>query len=89
MMVHATDPYKLYSKAFEVNGSGLNYSDSTVYYVKVTAVHEDGANPISHATSSTFLEAISSEEEGSFESIPTLKEMTPEQLEVSNAALKN
>ncbi|PGM59855.1 hypothetical protein CN946_00125 [Bacillus sp. AFS053548] len=67
----------------------VNYSDSTVYYIRVTAVHEDGANPISHATSSTFHEAISSEEKGSFENIPTLEEMTPEQLEVFNAALNN
>ncbi|MEH7453436.1 hypothetical protein [Gottfriedia acidiceleris] len=45
-------PSKLYKKAFEVNG-GLNYSDSNEYYVRVTAVFEDGASPISYPTNST------------------------------------
>ncbi|MEH7511472.1 hypothetical protein V7146_01820 [Gottfriedia acidiceleris] len=48
----SADPSKLYKKAFEVNG-GLNYSDSYEYYIRVTAVFEDGASPISYPTNST------------------------------------
>ncbi len=42
------DPSILYKKAFEING-GLNYSDSSEYYVRITAVYKDGASPISFA----------------------------------------
>lgn len=42
------DPSLLYGKAFEVN-SDFNYSDSTEYYVRIAAVYEDGASPISYA----------------------------------------
>lgn len=48
------DPSTLYKKAFEING-GLNYSNSSEYYVRVTAVHEDGASPISYATKTSIL----------------------------------
>ncbi|MFC9744211.1 hypothetical protein ACFVKC_40720, partial [Streptomyces noursei] len=81
----ATDPYNLYSKAYEVNGSTLNYTDSTVYYVRVTAVYEDGASPISYAASPTFLEPITLEDEQNFTNIPTLPEMTEEQRELFNS----
>ncbi|MFD4707504.1 hypothetical protein ACFWM3_22005 [Gottfriedia sp. NPDC058432] len=47
-----TDPSVLYKRAFEING-GLNYSENKSYYVRVTAVHSDGARPISYAVSST------------------------------------
>ncbi|MFF2879247.1 hypothetical protein ACFVR2_23435 [Gottfriedia sp. NPDC057991] len=46
------DPSSLFKKAYEKN-VGLNYSDSNEYYVRVTAVHEDGARPISYATTAS------------------------------------
>lgn len=49
----SVNPSNLYSKAFEVNG-GLNYTDSTNFHVRVTAVFEDSASPISYATVVSF-----------------------------------
>ncbi|MFF3022460.1 hypothetical protein ACFVRR_07330 [Gottfriedia sp. NPDC057948] len=43
------DPTTLYKKANEVNSSSLNYSESLDYYVRVTAVFDDGASPISYS----------------------------------------
>ncbi|MFF3023658.1 hypothetical protein ACFVRR_13545 [Gottfriedia sp. NPDC057948] len=43
------DPSTFYNKAYEING-GLNYSNSNEYLIRITAVHEDGANPISYAS---------------------------------------
>ncbi|MEH7515369.1 hypothetical protein V7146_21860 [Gottfriedia acidiceleris] len=43
------DPSTLYKKAFEVNGGSFNYSTGIDYYVRVTAVYNDGASPISFA----------------------------------------
>ncbi|WP_159562741.1 MULTISPECIES: hypothetical protein [unclassified Exiguobacterium] len=45
----AVNPQALYQKAYEKNG-GLNYSTSNKYYVRVTAVMQEGAYPISYAT---------------------------------------
>lgn len=45
----SVNPSTLYKKAYEINGS-LNYSVSHNYYIRVTAVHEDGASPISYST---------------------------------------
>ncbi|MFF2878536.1 hypothetical protein ACFVR2_19670 [Gottfriedia sp. NPDC057991] len=44
------DPTYLYEKTFEVNSGGLNYAQSIEYYVRVTAVFEDGSSPISYAS---------------------------------------
>lgn len=49
----SANPSTLYKKAYEINGSSLNYSNSLDYYVRVTAVFEDGASPISYATTSS------------------------------------
>lgn len=43
------DPSVLYKKAYELYG-GVNYSSMSHYYVRITALHDDGAHPISYAT---------------------------------------
>lgn len=43
------EPSYLYLKANELNG-GFDYSASNEYYIRLTAVYEDGATPISYAT---------------------------------------
>ncbi|MEH7452483.1 geobacillin-26 family protein [Gottfriedia acidiceleris] len=50
----AADPSILYQKTFGLNNSGLNYSQGTEYYIRITAVYSDGASasPISYANSS-------------------------------------
>ncbi|MFF3021090.1 hypothetical protein ACFVRR_00300 [Gottfriedia sp. NPDC057948] len=77
----STDPCDIYQRATEVD-NGLNYTDSTVYYVRVTAVHEDGARPISYAETASFLEVVTPEEEALFDTFPTLDEMSEEQKEL-------
>ncbi|AOH56455.1 hypothetical protein ABE28_018970 [Peribacillus muralis] len=42
------DPSPFYKKAHELNG-GLNYSGSQHYYIRVAAIFEDGASPLSYA----------------------------------------
>jgi hypothetical protein len=49
----ALSPNELYTKAYELNG-GLDYRNSVDYYVRVAAVYEDGASPISYATVKQF-----------------------------------
>ncbi|MDM5283867.1 hypothetical protein ABEI56_04565 [Peribacillus castrilensis] len=90
------DPTSLYKKAFEVDGM-YDYSKSPYYYVRVTAIFENGASPISYATISSLLtydfdengviEQITPEEEAMFEDIPSIEEMSAEELQVFNESL--